>query len=311
MSQVTDTVLMIEPVHFHYNAQTAANNFYQKESRGLDPEDQQIQALAAFQDLVELLQRTGVRPFVVRDTKFPETPDSIFPNNWVSFHEDGRVVFYPMFAPNRRLERRRDILGLLEADGFEITELIDYSEREEMGCFLEGTGSMVLDRSNRIAYGLCSARTDKNLFEAFCADFNYRPIAFHAVHRFNGKPKEIYHTNVMMTVADSYAIVALDAVVDKGERQEVTQALQYSGKEIIAITSGQVAAFAGNALQLKNSAGHPFLLMSTQAYQSLKPVQIKNIARFNPIRHTDISIIEQNGGGGVRCMMAEVFLPRV
>ncbi len=176
---------------------------------------QQSQALAAFQGLVELLNRSGIRPFVVKDTEFSEAPDSIFPNNWVSFHADGRVVLYPMFAPNRRLERRRDILDRLAAGGFQITEVVDYSSYEETGSFLEGM-SMVLDRRNRIAYGLRSARTDRDLFEAFCADFNYRLITFHARQRFDGEPQAIYHTNVMMTAADSYAIVALDTVTDGG-----------------------------------------------------------------------------------------------
>lgn len=311
MDQITDMVLMIKPVNFHYNVQTAADNFYQKASAEHRLETQQQNALEEFRGLVKLLKSNGIRPFVVTDTPFPETPDSIFPNNWISFHQDGRVVLYPMAAPNRRLERREDILDMLEADGFEITELIDYSEHEETDSFLEGTGSMVLDRSNRIAYALRSERTDEALFKSFCEDFDYRPISFHAAQILDGSARTIYHTNVMMTLAEDYALISTAVITDSDERQRVIDAIEGSGKEIISLTPDQLKAFAGNALQLKNTDGARFLVMSTRAYQSLSPDQIQAIERFNPILHTGVSTIEQRGGGGVRCMMAEVFLPGV
>lgn len=310
MEQTTDTVLMIEPINFHYNAQTAVDNFYQKSAAGVQPQEQQEQALREFQALVALLRANGIRPLVVADTPFPETPDALFPNNWISFHEDGRVAIYPMFAPNRRLERRGDILERLEAEGFQITGYADYSDRESRGVFLEGTGSMVLDRSNRIAYALLSERTHEALLTAFCADFHYRALAFHAEQDFDGVPRAIYHTNVMMAVAEDYAVISAATLRDLEERERVIDSLQSGGKEVISITPDQVKAFAGNMLQLRNAAGDRFLLMSTRAYQSLRPDQIQTLERFNPILHADVSTIEQSGGGGVRCMLAEVFLPR-
>jgi hypothetical protein len=310
MKQYTDSLMMVKPVNFRYNAETACNNYYQKVIEGLTDEKAQEQALEEFNNFVEILRNKGVNVIVVEDTKEPDTPDSIFPNNWISFHKSGDVGLYPMFAENRRLERREDVLESLEKEGFKINNIIDYSEAEQDDLFLEGTGSMILDRVNRKVYAALSKRTDDELLIEFCDDFDYIPVIFNSYQTVNGTREQIYHTNVMMTIADDYAIVCLDSIDSKKEKKALANSLTGDGKEIIPITESQVNRFAGNMLQVGSKDGNKFLVMSNSAYESLTEVQIEIIEKYNPIIHSSLDTIEACGGGSARCMMAEVFLPK-
>ncbi|MGI9527392.1 MAG: citrulline utilization hydrolase CtlX [Weeksellaceae bacterium] len=306
--QTTDTILMIEPVAFAFNAETAKNNYFQTKPTA---EENVIQerALAEFKAMVEKLRSHGIHVITVKDTLEPRTPDSIFPNNWISMHQDGKVGLYPMFAENRRTERREDVLNLLEENGFEIAETIDYTSAEEEELFLEGTGSIILDRENRLAYAALSPRTDEDLLGEFAEDFDYTPIVFIANQTVNGKREPIYHTNVMMCVADKYVVICLDTIDNATERAFISETIVNSGKEIIEITEDQMNHFAGNMLQVSNGEKN-FLVMSQSAYDSLTPEQINKITNYNEIIAVAIPTIETLGGGSARCMMAEVFLPK-
>ena len=310
MQQTTNSILMVRPVGFRMNEQTAVNNYYQQELAGKLPATINALAQKEFDGFVLTLQENGVEVIVVNDTETPSTPDSIFPNNWISFHENGDVALYPMFAENRRLERREDILEALEAKGFVIENIIDYTEAEEEAVFLEGTGSMILDRQNQKAYCALSARADIDLFIEFCEDFEFSPVVFTANQTVNGQREAIYHTNVMMCVAEQYAIVCLAAIDDKKERKNVVKQLKENGKEVIDITEIQVNSFAGNMLQVKGTNEQQYLVMSSAAYQVLRNDQRQKIEKYNPIIHSSLATIETCGGGSARCMMAEVFLPK-
>jgi len=309
MKQTTNTILMVRPINFRMNEQTAVNNYYQQELKDTLPATINAKAQKEFDGLVVELQNNGVNVIVVDDTETPNTPDSIFPNNWISFHENGDVGLYPMFAENRRLERREDILETLEEKGFEIENVVDYTEAEEEAVFLEGTGSMILDRQNQKAYCALSERADEELFIEFCEDFEYTPVLFKANQTVDNQREVIYHTNVMMCVAEQFAIVCLDAIDDKKERKNVLKHLKENKKEVIAITEAQVNAFAGNMLQVKGDNNELFLVMSSSAYHSLTKDQLQKIEKHNSIIHSSLETIETCGGGSARCMMAEVFLP--
>ena len=307
--QYTNTILMVEPVNFNYNPQTAVNNYFQNE---VDEEAEKIQkqALEEFRTMVSTLRSKGVNVLTIKDTPIPHTPDSIFPNNWISFHEDGTVVMYPMYAENRRNERREeDVLSFLEEKGFNIIDVLDYTSAEEDEIFLEGTGSIILDRVNDIAYAAISQRTDEDLFIEFCEDLEYSPVIFSANQTVKGERLPIYHTNVMMCIADEYAIICLNSIDDKKERKFIVENLRDSGKEIISITEEQMHQFAGNMLQV-GGLGQKYLVMSETAYKSLTEEQKSNIEKYNPILPVKIDLIEKLGGGSARCMMAEVFLPK-
>lgn len=306
--QTTDTVLMIEPVAFGYNAQTAENNYFQVNSEN---EDTQAKALVEFKNFVEKLRSKGVNVITVKDTLEPHTPDSIFPNNWVSFGKDGKVVLYPMFAPNRRDERRMEILEEVKSAGFRIDAVEDWSHYEDKNLFLEGTGSMIFDHENKIAYGSVSLRLDETVFREFCEKIGYQPVVFHSYQTAGAERLPIYHTNVMMCVADRFVVICLDCIDDETERQNVVEVIQSSHKEIIAITEEQIQNFAGNMLQVRNAEGKTFLVMSKAAYDALTPEQIASIEQYSEIIYSDLTTIETNGGGSARCMLAEVFLPRV
>jgi len=309
MGQCTNSIMLIRPVCFRYNEETATNNYYQQVLESLSPEQVQSHALQEFNDFVSVLQSAGVNVVVFEDTKIPVTPDSIFPNNWVSFHSDGRVCMYPMYAKNRRLERRSDILASLKTDhGFTVKEIVDYSTLENHDVYLEGTGSMVLDRANKICYAAISERTHKAALKQFCKDFEYGLIAFTAYQSFEGNRLPVYHTNVMMSVGDSFAVVCLDSIDDLDERIGVLDSLLATGKEIIELTEAQVHQFAGNMLQVIGDESCVF--MSTSAYDSLEECQIASIEKHRIILHSSLDTIEACGGGSARCMMAEVFLPR-
>lgn len=300
--QHTSHLLMIKPVKFDFNAETAVNNSFQ-----LRAEDTAVQekALTEFENFIALLRSHGMDVTVIEDTPDPHTPDSVFPNNWVSFHSDGTVCLYPMFAVNRRLERKQHVLDAIGRK-FCIQQTIDLSSHEADQVFLEGTGSMVLDRDNKIAYACLSPRTDKKLLQEFCDRLNYRAASFTSV---DNKNQPIYHTNVMMCVADEYVVICLDSISYPAEKEAVVNTINQTGKQIIEISLAQMNHFAGNMLQVHNAVGEKFLVMSTQAYHSLKPLDIQAIEQFNPIIHSDITTIETNGGGSARCMIAEIFLP--
>lgn len=295
---------MIRPVNFVFNEQTAGSNAFQ--NRNAEQQRVQDSALQEFDRFVNVLRENGVEVIVIDDTTEPHTPDSIFPNNWVSFHNDGTVFLYPMMAENRRLERREDIITQLE-DEFRIKHVIDLSHFEHEHKFLEGTGSMVLDRENKIAYACLSPRTDKEVLEAFCKDSGYKPVLFHAVDQ-NGM--DIYHTNVLMCVGSSYAVICLDSIKDEAEKQNVINSLQSTQKQIIDISFEQMNHFAGNMLEVQNNLGESLLVMSKSAWHSLNYEQKAILSSFSKPLYSDISTIENNGGGSARCMMAEVHLPR-
>jgi len=305
--QTTDTVLMIEPIAFGYNAETAKNNYFQVEQTGADI---QSKALAEFNTFVGKLRNKGIHVISIKDTLDPYTPDSIFPNNWVSFHKDGKVVLYPMFASNRRVERREDIIESIKDQGFDVAEIDDWSFSETQGHFLEGTGSMIFDHDNKIAYGSVSLRLDEQLFRDFCAKYGFTPIVFHSYQTVGTERLPIYHTNVMMCVADKFVVICLDCIDDELEREKVIETIKNSGKEIVEISEEQMQQFAGNMLQVQNKDGEKFLVMSQTAYQSLSPEQVAAIEKYCEIIYSDLTTIEVNGGGSARCMLAEVFLPK-
>lgn len=310
MKQYSNTILMIEPVDFRFNEQTAVNNYFQSQSEE-SSETVQEKALKEFQGMVSKLREHGVNVIVLQDTPNPHTPDSIFPNNWISFHENKMVALYPMFAKNRREERREDdVLDLLMEKGFIADEIMDYTSAEEDEIYLEGTGSIILDRENKIAYAAMSPRTDDELFLEFCEDFEYTPIIFEANQTVNGERMPIYHTNVMMCVADQYAVICLDTIDDQSDKKLVAETLKETQKEIIEITESQMQKFAGNMLQVGGLGDSKFLVMSQTAYDSLNQEQIKAIEKYNPILSVNIETIETLGGGSARCMMAEIFLPK-
>lgn len=306
--QSTNNILMIKPVAFFYNTETAVNNYFQKKTKESSQEIQK-KALSEFNEMVKKLKDKGINIITINDTLLPHTPDSVFPNNWISTHKNGKVGLFPMYAKNRRAERRADVLDKLEKSGFYITETIDYSSAEEDNIFLEGTGSIVLDRANSLAYATISPRTDEELFIEFCEDFEYTPIIFKANQTVSGKKKAIYHTNVMMCIADRYAVVCIDSIDNKTEKKLVEKNITKSGKKIIAISEAQMHNFAGNMLQVKNKEGKSFLVMSESAFNSLTENQINQINQYDEIISVHIPTIETLGGGSVRCMMAEIFLP--
>jgi hypothetical protein len=304
-NQTTSAILMIRPVNFGFNEQTAGSNAFQ--NRNAEQQQVQDKAINEFDGLVNVLRQNGVEVIVVDDTPEPHTPDSIFPNNWVSFHHDGNVFLYPMMAENRRLERREDIIRDLE-DEFKVKHVIDLSRFEREDKFLEGTGSMVLDRENKIAYACLSPRTNKEVLDVFCSQSGYKPVLFHAVDETG---VDIYHTNVLMCMGTSFAIICLDSIADEREKSEVINSLDQTKKEIIAISFNQMNQFAGNMLQLKNKAGDNLLVMSQSAYRSLNEEQKMTLQKYCKLLYADISTIENNGGGSARCMIAEIHLPKI
>jgi len=309
--QSTNTLMMIRPVQFRFNEQTAVNNYYQKVIDGIKPEEANEKAQAEFDTFVEKLRSKGVQVIVFDDTTDTDTPDSIFPNNWISFHNDGRVGLYPMYAENRRLERRDDILERLKKEyGLKITNTVDFTGHEELGSFLEGTGSMILDRPNKLCYAAISLRTNEKILDEFCDKFGYKAVKFIANQTVDGKRMPIYHTNVMMCVADDFAILCADSIDNENERNHVISTLQNSDKEVIEISEDQKHHFAGNMLQVKSTDGTPYLVMSAAAHQALSQQQVDAIEKHCEIISSSLDTIEALGGGSARCMMAEVFLPK-
>ena len=305
--QITNTVLMVRPVRFRMNEQTVVNNYFQEE---MDLKNEEInrQAQQEFDVLVEKLRTVGVKVIVVDDIYEQNTPDSVFPNNWITFHQNGDVAIYPMFAENRRRERREDILDKVEAEGFDIENVYDYTDAEKENIFLEGTGAMILDRVNRKAYCALSPRADEELFIEFCEDFEYTPVIFKAYQQVNNEQLPIYHTNVMMALGVDFAVVCLDTITDKSERKNLLHHLKEDKKEVINITPEQMCQYAGNMLQVQGKDS-TYLVMSDAAYNALTPQQIQTIEKHTQILHSNLETIETCGGGSARCMMAEVFNP--
>lgn len=310
MQQTTNTILMIRPINFRMNEQTAVNNYYQ-ENLSLKNSEINKKAQEEFDDYVEKLRSIGIHVIVISDTEELDTPDSIFPNNWISFHQDGTVAIYPMFAENRRLERRDDILEVLESQGFLIENVVDYTSAEAENIFLEATGSMILDRVHKKAYCALSPRADEDLFIEFCEDFEYTPVIFTAYQTVENRREAIYHANVMMCVAETFAIVCLSSIDDKKERKNLLKHLKEDGKKVIDISEEQVNNFSGNALQVRNDKNELFLIMSQAAVNSLTGSQKAQINNHCKIISSSLNTIETCGGGSARCMMAEVFLPKI
>ena len=306
--QITNTVLMVRPVRFRMNEETVVNNYFQEE---MDLKNEEInrQAQQEFDAFVHKLREVGVKVIGVDDIYEQNTPDSVFPNNWITFHQNGNVAIYPMFAENRRRERREDILDKVEEEGFLIENVYDYTDAEQENIFLEGTGAMVLDRVHRKAYCALSPRADEELFIEFCEDFEYTPVIFKAYQKVDGEQVPIYHTNVMMALGEDFAIVCLDTITDKSERKNLLHHLKEDKKEIISITPEQMCQYAGNMLQVQGKDS-TYLVMSDAAYNALTTQQIQTIEKYTQILHSNLETIETCGGGSARCMLAEVFNPR-
>jgi hypothetical protein len=303
-AQSASTVLMIRPANFGFNPQTAASNAFQQRPEGVAV---QSLALREFDRLAESLERSGVTVMVAHDTEEPVKPDAIFPNNWVSFHADGTVVLYPMLAANRRIERREDVIGeVLAAGGFRTARTVDLSHREVLGQYLEGTGSLVLDRVHHIAYANISARTDLDALGDFAQQLDYDLVTFESA---DAAGRSVYHTNVMMAIGTGFAVVCGESITDRASREAVYATLESGGREIVEIGFAQMHAFAGNLLELA-PAGSKAIALSRTAWESLDPAQRRTLEKHGRIVTAEIPVIERYGGGGVRCMLAEIHLPR-
>ncbi len=306
--QTTSHILMVRPANFAFNEETAANNAFQSRDGKLSADEMRQKALREFDDFVKKLRDAGVEVIVAEDSPAPAKPDAVFPNNWVTFHQEGFVVTYPMFAPTRRRERREEVIGEILQKGFSSKNHIRLEGEEANSRFLEGTGSIIFDHQNRLAYACLSPRTDAGLLENLCQKIGYQKVVFHSV---DAKGQEIYHTNVMMALGETFVVICLDSLCDAAERQMLEEKFRATGKEVVDITLAQMNAFAGNMLQVRNTAGDTILVMSEQAYRSLTPLQIKTLEAHTSLLYSPIEIIETYGGGSARCMMAEIFLPEV
>lgn len=304
--QTTSSILMIRPARFTLNTQTVETCTFQKDDVNSQIPETHQAALKEFDNFVAILRNHGVNVIVIEDTPEPHTPDSIFPNNWVSFHENGTVVIYPMLAENRRPERRHDIIEQL-ATKFKISTISDITAQEEQGLFLEGTGSMVLDRRNGIAYACLSPRTHLKVLEEFAKKMMYSLVAFQA---FNQNTIPVYHTNVVMSIGEQFQIVCLKAIPDRYHQSILTHA-RLARREIIELTMEQMNHFAGNVLQIKSKTGRRFIVMSKQAYTFLAQEQIEMLQNHGTILQIPLDTIETYGGGSARCMLAEIFLPEL
>jgi hypothetical protein len=294
-------ILMVRPYQFYFNQQTATNNFFQS---NINIENANELAIAEFDAMVEKLRAHQIKVKVIQDTKDPSTPDSIFPNNWISTHDDGTLCLYPMYAENRRAERKLSVIEFLQAK-YKIQNVLDITDLEKEGKFLEGTGSMVLDHQNKIAYGCLSERLDKNAFNEWCDKMQFKPIAFKAL---DDKAQPIYHTNVLMCMGDQFVVICSDSIPNEQERQMLLDSFAQTNKEVIEISQDQLNHFAGNMLQVFDITEKPHLIMSEQAYKSLHTAQLKSLEKYNPLLPISIPTIEALGGGSTRCMMAEIYL---
>jgi hypothetical protein len=304
--QTTAHILMVRPANFAFNEETAASNAFQSRDGKMSPQDMRTHAMAEFDGFVANLRAAGVQVIVANDSMSPAKPDAVFPNNWVTFHQEGFVVTYPMFAPTRRLERREEVIDLVLQEGFQTDARFHFEDNEARDRFLEGTGSIIFDHQHRLAYACLSPRTDSGLLEELCQKIGYQKVVFHAV---DANDQDIYHTNVMMAMGESFVVICLNSVRDSAERSLLEQKFQETNKEIVDISLAQMNQFAGNMLQVKNLSGQVILVMSSTAYHALSPAQIAQLERHTQLLHSPIDTIETYGGGSARCMMAEVFLP--
>tara|TARA_S200000501_G_C20871432_1_gene764392 strand:+ start:543 stop:1487 length:945 start_codon:yes stop_codon:yes gene_type:complete len=307
--QITNNLIMVRPEHFDFNYETVENNHFQKEEKKLSKEKILKNAKNEFDNLYNKLIKNKINVDVFNDRKKVKTTDSVFPNNWISLHQDGSVYIYPMFSENRRKERRFDIIKKLKKQ-FEVKRVIDLSYFEKESVFLESTGSMILDRQNKICYASLSDRTNLIALNDFCNRALYNPITFKSYQKLEGKINLIYHTNVMMCIADEYAIVCLDTIHNTKEREIIISSLEKTNKEIIEITEKQCNSFAGNMLQVSNINDQKFLVMSSSAYKCLNSFQVKKILNYNKVIYSNLEQIEKLGGGSARCMIAENFLQK-
>jgi hypothetical protein len=304
-AQTTSHILMVRPANFGFNEETAASNAFQTKDESLSHAEVSRLALAEFDAFVDKLRSAGVDVIVAEDTNRPLKPDAVFPNNWVTFHQNGTIVTYPMYASVRRLERRDDIIRSIQ-ERFRVEQKIQLQEYEDIDQYLEGTGSMIIDRPNRLVYACLSPRTHPDLLVRYCKLMGYTAVPFHAVDE---EGLEIYHTNVMMAVGETFVVICFDTVQSEIEEELLQNKFAETGKEVIEITFDQMMNFAGNMLQVRNGKGETFLAMSSQAFNSLDESQIAQISKHTNILASPIPTIETYGGGSARCMMAEVFLP--
>ncbi len=304
-NQTTHQILMVRPANFGFNEETAASNAFQHNDQSLSPEQIKHLAIGEFDEFVKKLRREGIEVFVQQDNPQPAKPDAVFPNNWITMHQDGTMVTYPMYAEKRRLERDPKIIKSIK-DQFKVVRHLHLEEAEQDNIILEGTGSLILDRQNKLAYACRSPRTDEVLLDRFCQELGYGKVVFDAFD----KDIAIYHTNVMMALGETFVVICLDSVTKAAEREMLVKVFRDTNKEMIEISLDQMNAFAGNMLQVRNKEGQTFLVMSTQAFESLTDEQIKTIEKHTRILHSNIRTIETYGGGSARCMMAEIFLPR-
>lgn len=307
MKQTTSNLFVIRPFRFFSNPQTLVNNYFQADVCSKNNTQIAKKALIEFDNFLKILQKNHLNVFLFNDFENPITPDCLFPNNWISTYQDGKIFIHPMFAKNRRLERRDDIIDFLKKN-FHVSKIFNDAEfHEKNNQFLEGTGSMVLDRENKIAYTALSERSCHDLLLDFCKKTNFRPISFSAFQN-NNEEKIIYHTNVMMSVCEKFAVVCLDSIFDIREKNKVLDILNKTKKEVVSISFEQVNNFCGNVLELRNQDEENLLVMSTKAFNSFTKNQKKIINRFCKIVHSPLDTIENFGGGGARCMLAEIFL---
>ncbi|MBN08960.1 MAG: amidinotransferase [Flavobacteriaceae bacterium] len=305
MNGLANHVLMVRPYFFKKNLQTASNNFYQSDTELNENKVNEL-AVKEFDMLVQSLEEVQIRVTVHQDNKTPDTPDSIFPNNWLSFHNNHQIILYPMFAPNRRKERLNNVFDTLKNNGINVKILLDLTKHEDEGKFLEGTGSMVLDRINKKAYSSLSKRTNKELVMNFCKKMDYEPVIFSAFQTVSNRRENIYHTNVMMSLGDNFAVVGLNSIDNLSERNLVIENLKNDNKEIIELSENQLDNFVGNMILLHNG-NEPILLMSSNAFYSLTLFQKKKLSTYARIKHSPLNLIEKLGGGSARCMLAEIF----
>lgn len=304
--QTTSNILMVRPANFAFNEETAANNAFQSRDGKLSAAEMRERAMLEFDGFVTQLREAGVNVIVAHDTASPVKPDAVFPNNWVTFHQEGFIVTYPMFAPTRRLERNDAILDRVLELGFRSEKRLCFETNEAKDLFLEGTGSIIFDHQHRLAYACLSPRTDATLLEELCQAIGYQKVIFHSV---DAKGQDIYHTNVMMALGETFVVICLDSVRDAAERKMLEDKFRETGKEIVDISLEQMNSFAGNMLQVRNTDGKTILVMSSHAYRALTPAQIQTLEKHTQLLHAPIDTIETYGGGSARCMMAEVFLP--
>jgi hypothetical protein len=305
--QTTPHILMVRPANFAFNEETAANNAFQSRDGKLSAAEMRERAMKEFDGFVAQLRDAGVDVIVANDTPDPVKPDAVFPNNWVTFHQEGTIVTYPMFAPTRRLERSDNIIETVLEQGFIEKKRLNFESNEASDRFLEGTGSIIFDHQHRLAYACLSPRTDAALLEELCQAIGYQKVVFDSV---DGKGQDIYHTNVMMALGETFVVICMESVHKAAERSMLEAKFQETGKTIVAISLAQMNSFAGNMLQVRNTKGETILVMSSQAYRALTPDQIQLLESHTRLLHATIDTIETYGGGSARCMMAEVFLPR-